>query len=369
MILLTFIIFLFWGTAFLFLFHIPTCERSGQQHSYPRLSVIVPARNEERNLPRLLVSLSTQGIQPHEIIVVDDDSTDRTSDVARAAGAIVIESKPLPEGWTGKTWACTQGADTATGEILLFLDADTFFEDGGLRTILDTYLDGRGALSVAAYHSVERLYEELSAFFNILMVAGTGAFAIGGRNRPATGLLGPFLMVDRQSYAAVGGHGAVKDKILENLHLARTFRERGVLTRCLGGRGSFNIQMYPEGLRSLIQGWSKAFAFGAAETPTWIMLASVGWFTGAILAAAFLVWGTIASTMALWLGAGLYLLFVLQLQCILRRIGAFRLVTSVFYPIPLCFYQAVFARSMYLRLCGKRVSWKGRETGEKTRED
>ena len=361
MILLACSVLLLWGSAFLFLCRIPMCQPGPAQTTYPPLSVIVPARNEERNLPRLLASLAAQETQPYEIIVVDDGSTDCTAQVAEAQGAIVLKSRPLPEGWGGKTWSCAQGAEASKGDVLLFLDADTFFEEGGLRRVLDTYLQGGGAFSVGAYHRVEKLYEELSAFFNILMTAGTGAFAFGSRNRPAAGLFGPFLMVDRQSYAMVGGHEVVKDKVLENFHLAKHFRKHGIRTRCLGGRGSFCMRMYPDGLGDLIQGWSKAFASGAAETPTWIVLASVAWFAGAIGAAGYLIGGVITGGTALWLGTGLYLLFVLQLWTILRRIGSFRFVTSLFFPIPLLFYQAVFARSLILKMLGKQVSWKGRQ--------
>ena len=124
--------------------------------------------------------------------------------MATAHGVRVVSPGLLPEGWGGKTWSCAQGAEAAEGEVLLFIDADTFFEPRGLRAILDTYLDGCGAMSVGPYHRVERPYEELSAFFNILMSAGTGAFTIGRGDRGSTGLFGPFLMVDRRSYETVG---------------------------------------------------------------------------------------------------------------------------------------------------------------------
>lgn len=361
MILLAVAVFILWGSAFLFLFRVPTCQGSRTRNGFPALSVIIPARNEEQNLPRLLSSLTAQEIHPHEILVVDDGSTDRTAHVAKAHGATVLTSKTLPEGWKGKTWSCAQGAAAATGNILLFVDADTFFEEGGLQRVFETYLDEGGVLSVGAYHRVEKLYEELSAFFNILMTAGTGAFALGSRKRSSAGLFGPFLMIDRESYEAVGGHEAVKDKILENFYLAKHLHRIGIQTRCFGGKGSFSMRMYPDGLGGLIQGWSKAFASGAAESPPWIILASVAWLTGAILAAVNLVWGAIAGGWALGLGTVLYLLFVLQLWSILRRLGSFRFATSLFYPVPLAFYQAVFARSMLLKAFKKKVVWKGRE--------
>jgi 4,4'-diaponeurosporenoate glycosyltransferase len=79
------------------------------------MSVIVPARDEERSLPRLLRSLAGQTMPPLEVIVVDDHSRDDTAARAAAAGARVLSSAPLPDGWTGKTWACHQGAAVKLG--------------------------------------------------------------------------------------------------------------------------------------------------------------------------------------------------------------------------------------------------------------
>ena len=90
--------------------------------------MIIPARNEAHNLPRLLESLASQSVQPREVIVVDDGSTDDTAEIARRHGAEVLVSKPLPEGWRGKPWACHQGAEAASGDLLCFVDADTCFE-------------------------------------------------------------------------------------------------------------------------------------------------------------------------------------------------------------------------------------------------
>ena len=177
-----------WMSGWLVLFRLPRC-RNGNEGPYPRVSVIIPARNEEKNLPRLLRSLREQDLQPDEVLVVDDGSTDRTAEFARREGARVLTSEPLPPGWRGKAWACHQGARAAQGEVLLFLDADTFFLPGGYRRLLDTFLSVGGALSVAPYHEVRRPYEQLSAFFNLLMLAGVGAFSGWAHPGQATGLL------------------------------------------------------------------------------------------------------------------------------------------------------------------------------------
>jgi 4,4'-diaponeurosporenoate glycosyltransferase len=351
-----------WGLGFIFFFRIPVCRTGGTHRQYPTLSVIVPARNEERNLPTLLGSLARQELLPTEVIVVDDDSTDSTAQVARAAGAIVLESKPLPAGWRGKTWACLQGAKAARGEVLLFVDADTFFESRGLCRIMDTYLEGRGVMSLGAYHNVKRVYEELSAFFNLVMTAGTGAFTILGKMVQPAGLFGPFLMLDHSAYFETGGHASVKDKILENFYVAKVFRRSGTPMRCYGGKGTFGMRMYPYGLHDLIEGWSKAFAAGASQTPLPTLLMIIGWITGSFTSVVLLLMAAFAGSLsALALSGILYLLFAFQIWFMLIRIGSFRFYTALLYPIPLLFYVAVFARSSMFVALKKKVSWKGRQ--------
>ena len=94
------------------------------------VSVIIPARDEERSIGRCVSSLLGQDHAPLEVIVVDDGSTDRTAAIAGEAGATVVTAPPLPDGWTGKPHACAIGADAASGDWLLFVDADTVAEPG-----------------------------------------------------------------------------------------------------------------------------------------------------------------------------------------------------------------------------------------------
>jgi hypothetical protein len=127
---------LLWTSGFLLLRRLRRCALASAPASAPGVSIIIPARNEEHNLPRLLRSLAAQPVTPKEIMVVDDGSTDRTAELARQLGATVIPSQPLPDGWRGKTWACHQGANDSTSDRLLFVDADTWFEPDGLARIL-----------------------------------------------------------------------------------------------------------------------------------------------------------------------------------------------------------------------------------------
>lgn len=352
-----------WFLGFLLVWRIPLCRKGRPGRPYPPLSVIVPARNEADNLPRLLASLHGQDVPPAEILVVDDGSTDTTAGVAAAAGATVLQSAPLPDGWRGKNWACHQGARAAKGEILLFVDADTFFEPGGLGRALATFHEGEGAMSICAYHVVPRLYEQLSAYFNLMMAAGIGAFTILGSQRPPSGLFGPFLMVDRKAYRRSGGHAAVKEHILENVFMAARFRALGIPMRCYGGEGTFSFRMYPHGLGELIEGWSKASASGANRTPPLRLFAIIAWIGGAIMTAVLLCRSRDL------LSSGLFLLYAAQLALMLLRLGSFRPWTALLYPVPLIFYLVIFTRSVFLAALGRNVSWKGRAVPPRRRRE
>lgn len=289
------------------------------------VSVIVPARDEENNLPRLLDSITDC-----EVIVVDDCSTDRTPDVAREHGARVIAGTPLPNGWLGKTWACQQGGDAATGDLLLFIDADAWLERDALASIAADFKGG--AMSIAPYHCVSTVREQFSAFFNLVMIAATGPRQ----------LLGQSLLIERTIYEVIGGHGAVRDQLLENFMLGKEL-PGAVCSRL--GRGALNIRMYPHGWREMIDGWSKGFAAGAARTSPLLLALTVVWMTGAIFAMR---------------EVATYALFALQLTILLRRIGSYRITTALLYPLPLFFFFAVFARSFFRSHTRESILWKGR---------
>jgi 4,4'-diaponeurosporenoate glycosyltransferase len=348
-----------WFAGWIVLGRIRRCGRgeSNQPVTGEQLSIIIPARNEEKNLPMLLRSLAAQSVHPKEIIVVDDASADRTAEIAQQHGARVIASQPLPDGWRGKTWACHQGAQASTGQRLLFLDADTWFEPDGLRRVLAEFATAcGGVLSVAPHHTVRTFHEQFSAFFNLVMLAGTGAFTIRGDHLAPRGLLGQFMLIERTAYQRVGGHEAVKGRILENFWLAEQLRALGVPLRCRSGRGVFAFRMYPQGWRELVDGWTKGFASGASQTPLPILFLVIAWMIGlmtVLLGLAF------AGQPLLWLLA--YALCAAQVAWLLRCVGTFRWGTALLYPAPLIFYFVVFARSVLRSRNKQTVTWKGRE--------
>jgi 4,4'-diaponeurosporenoate glycosyltransferase len=236
----------------------------------------------------------------------------------------------------------------------LFLDADTWFEPEGLAHALAEFqAGGGGALSIAPYHVVRDFHEHFSAFFNLVMLAGTGAFTLLGDRFPQPGLLGQFLLIDRAAYQRAGGHEVVKGRILENFWLSKQLRTANVPMHCRSGRGVCSFRMYPEGWRQLVEGWTKGFASGAGQTPSFILLLIISWLGGLFFVPiAFVTRGA----PLLWLVV--YALCAAQVCWLLRRVGTFHWSAAVFYPVLILFFFAVFARSCFRS--GKTVSWKGR---------
>ncbi|MDH7497705.1 MAG: glycosyltransferase, partial [Syntrophomonadaceae bacterium] len=264
-----------------------------------------------------------------------------------------------PPGWNGKPWACWQGAQRARSPLLLFLDADTELEDNGLARIVEEYRRERGPLSVQPWHAMERPFEQLSAFFNIVLMMGTHVFTPLGRRLAPRAFFGPCQVMSRQEYQAVGGHQAVKGSVLEDLALGRAFAAAGLPVRCMGGRGAIRFRMYGGGVRELVEGWSKGFAAGAGSTGLVPLLLTVLWVSGAAGSTVSLLQAPL-NGQPLLQPLAFYLLFGLQVYWMLARIGSFSPLQVVLFPLPLLFFVLVFARALVVTYGLKRVKWKGR---------
>jgi 4,4'-diaponeurosporenoate glycosyltransferase len=351
-----------WLLGFVFFYRVSICS-SQKTNIIARssISIVIPARNEETNIPNLLRSLKGQTKAGDEILVVDDHSEDNTAAIAEREGATVIKSKEMPPGWTGKTWACYQGAQEATGKLLLFLDADTIFEDGGLNQLTSCHESLGGVLSIQPYHKMHRLYEQLSAFFNLILMAAMGAFTIFGRAFKPIGLFGPVITLDRNLYSEGGSFEKVKGQILEDLAFGSEFKKKGVNLYCYGGRNTISFRMYPGGMGQLIAGWSKGFAMGAVKTSIPVLIMIIAWITGAIGTTRHLIQAIIIADVSLVIPWGiLYLAFATQIYWMLYRIGNFKLYTALLFPIPLLFFVIVFAYSFVIIFIRRNVRWKGR---------
>jgi 4,4'-diaponeurosporenoate glycosyltransferase len=350
-----------WPLAFLFLFRVPLCPRARGADSAPlSVSVIIPARNEERSLPALLASLAPRASL--EVIVVDDHSQDATAAVAAGAGVRVLAGRPLAEGWLGKPWACWQGALAAGGEWLVFLDADTTLAPGGLDRIVAEAARAGGLVSLWPHHAMRRPDERLAAFFNIVLMAGMGVFTpLGDRVRPR-GAFGPCLCCSRADYRAAGGHEAVRGDILDDVAIGRRFAAAGLPVRLYGGRGTISFRMYPGGAGELVAGFAKNFASGFGVAPPAISAMVAAWATGASIAA-FCAAAALARGIAdaqVYAVTAAYAAYAAQTWGMLRGLGNYTVLTALLYPLPLAFFAAVQVASVVMTVVLGRARWKGR---------
>jgi hypothetical protein len=323
-------------------------------------SVLIPARNEAATLPRLLAALGRQRLRLQEVIVIDDDSSDGTAAVARqAAGTLplrVIQPPPLPAGWCGKTWALHQGVRASTGELLVFLDADTEPAPECLERLLAQRQHLGGLVSVQPWHRTERPYEQLSVLFNLV---GLMAVPLGPRCGVA---FGPVLATSRADYQRAGGHAAVAGKVVEDWFLAHHYEQAGLPVSAFIGDGQIAYRMYPGGLGELVTGFDKNFATAAGEVRWPWMLAVLLWLSGLFwaawcLPASLLGWPLMGSPDPLP-HALVYAAYALQLLLLTRRVGRFSWINLVF-PLPVLFFLAVFLLAI-VNLERGRVRWKGR---------
>jgi 4,4'-diaponeurosporenoate glycosyltransferase len=334
----------------------------------PACSVVVPARNEVHTLPVLLASLEPQ-LQPgDEVLVVDDHSDDGTASSALGAATRMLAAPALPDGWAGKCWACWTGAQHTTNDVLVFLDADTQVEPGGVERLLGEHGRRGGLVSVQPYHLVPQAYERLSCFFNVVSMMGVDAFTPVGNRRPPRGAFGATLVVDRDEYFDLGGHAAIRGEVLDDMALARSWSDAGRPLTVLAGRGTVRFRMYPDGLAHLVEGWSKNVAGGAARIRPSTLLLTFLWVAACLSA----VWWVVRAPFSpaegeVALAALAYGLVVGQLWWMLRRIGSFGLSTALLFPLPLAFFLVVFTRSTLLTAVRGRVTWKGREIATRGR--
>jgi glycosyltransferase involved in cell wall biosynthesis len=250
----------------------PTSETASTELPELELSIILPARNEERSLSACLESLigqSDQGFalgQQWELIIVNDDSTDRTREIAAAAaqhpGVILLDAPPLDlsgrGGFTGKNNACWAGAQIARGRNLLFTDADTVHEPGDLsRSLREMEKHKAALLSYSPRQIVIGFWQH--ALMPLIFSELASVYPPKQVSDPARRLAaanGQFLLVERDAYFSVGGHRAIGTAVLEDVALARNIKRGPRVIRFRYAPDALSTRMYRT-TAEMVEGWTK----------------------------------------------------------------------------------------------------------------
>jgi glycosyltransferase involved in cell wall biosynthesis len=339
------------------------------------LTVIVPARNEEDCLGDCLQSLVSQSEEIFELgrdwdlIVVDDGSTDRTAEIARGIARVtVMEAETLEPGWTGKNNAVWTAARRARGRWLLFTDADTIHEPGGLRHAMhEAERHKVGMLSYSPRQIVKGFAQRslMPLVFCELALAYPPAKVTDPAQRIAAAN-GQFLLVEREAYRKLGGHPSVAGEVLEDVALAVLAKRRRVGLRFRYADDIVSARMYRT-TAAMIEGWTKNLKLLFDNALTLAIFRALDFFLlFGLPVLAWELWNARLGAHGLeWLGAGwvLALLWLRTLFRFYRRAAKsnFSFLDCAISPLGLPLFVVLLYRSWFQHQILKRVSWKGRE--------
>ena len=334
-----------------------------KSHSNKKVSLLIPARNEEGFIGDCLRSLLIQDHPNMEIIVLDDHSTDRTKAIVESSGEKVklISSSPLPDGWTGKNWACHQLSQNATGEVFFFIDADAVLEPIAISSVLQVMEEQKVDMvaSLLRNRGSSLASRILLPIVNHAVLALFPASLVHRSSNPDIALaFGPFIGVTRNAYGKSGGHAAHPTHIVDDVQLARSVKASGHHQRLINGTDLAATTWY-SGFADIWRGFSKN-AYGALSYRTSLSLV-VAFFIAPLLALPFLrllagFFGASVPTEVLW-------------QVVLLVLGRFITSTTgrdplwgvIFHPFAMLFWGATLIWSMILSLTGQEIQWKNRD--------
>lgn len=265
---------------------------------YPRLSICLPARNEAHQIRSCLEAALGADYPDLELILVDDHSTDGTAQIAASLQdprLKILTGQDLPGGWSGKSWACQQAAEAASGELLLFIDADVELGPAPLRQAV-AVLQARklAMLSLFGTWKLESFWERVAIPVIGWFVRGaTDLDAVNSPGRKEAFANGQFILVRRDAYVQTGGHGAVRASVLDDVRLAQSFKQQGLALGLYHAPRAFQVRLY-RNLSEIVQGYTKNFYEGMNRNPALALGAILFLFVGSglpyLLGAAALFW-------------------------------------------------------------------------------
>lgn len=335
--------------------------RKGQQTKM-RVSVLIPARNEERTLSSCIRSVLAQGDVVAEVLIYDDESSDRTQHIARQwcerdSRVRVVETVSLPDGWYGKPHACYRLALSAQEDWLLFLDADTRLAPGAISALLATAQQYQATL-VSAWPCIEmptlitQVLMPMLTFY-VMTLFPSPMQTLSGAPRYALAH-GSCILCHRQTYHRLGGHRAVRSSIFEDTALARHWRRQGERSLCADGCGAVRVCMYRD-FPEIWNGFVKNFYPGFAKPQLFWLI--VGLHITVFTAPFFLLLITPAAP--IWIAAGLLLSARLVLALRFHQ----PIWAVIFHPLAECILIAVALGSWWQWRFGRGVVWKNRRYG------
>jgi chlorobactene glucosyltransferase len=357
--------------------YVKKVERYPDSEECPLVSVIVPARNEERNIRACVSSLLGQSYSSFEVIVVNDHSEDSTGKILSGLQqehphVRVLDCAALPPGWTGKNWACDEGYRQARGELIIFTDADTRHAPHFLRKAVAALLHEQADLLTAIPRFATISLAE-KAIMPVLIWLAYCVFPFALMNRDRLRIIsysnGAFLMFRRNAYQKIGGHAAIRDNVIDDMTLGLRIRRSGQRCVVVNGSAALHCRMYA-GMREIYSGFAKnLFRLFSNSLPTGIAvpLFALCWLFFCLLylvpvgAAAFFVLrlpGIVIPPVTAFV-AGMSILCSFSSFFLVSTHFRYPRLMAFFYPVTIALLFTIAMNSMIRTLTGQ-TAWKGR---------
>ena len=339
-----------------------------------RVTVLVPSRNEERNIEACVRSLLDQAYDNYSVLVIDDSEDATPQILERLAKSDqrlkVIKPPPLPGGWVGKSWQLAVGAKESQGEWFLFTDADTIHEPGMLPTVI-AYAESQqlDMLSLLPRPTLLSFWERaiLPAVFAIIVMTRGSAQEVSDPESREARANGQFILIRREVYKAIGGHAAVRSELLEDQALAKLIKRHGYRIGLVAGWDVVQVRMY-QSLGEIWEGFSKnaflaversltriavgaAVVFGLLVAPFVLFAAALGMLVSGDRS----TWVWLLLTLS-GLQSGHVLYNGKRATMLMRIPGRY----AALFPFGALVFVGILLNSAFLIISRRGVTWKGR---------
>lgn len=321
------------------------------------VSVLIPARNEEKNIGKLLGDLQKQDYATIEIVVFDDQSTDQTKNIVEQFAANdkrikLIQSVGLPEGWLGKNYGCYHLAKHAKGKYLLFLDADVRVQNGIiLNAIAIAEKQKLGLLSIFPKQQMQSLGERITVpnMNYILLSLLPLGLVLKSKFASLAAANGQFMLFDSNIYAKTNPHEKFRNNKVEDIEIARYYKQKGIAVACLTGNSSIRCRMYSD-FGEAVNGFSKNI---------------INFFGNSFLAASLFWLITSFGFIPIYVELGnaillLYFLIVLVTRILISIISKQNPLLNCLFMVPQQLTMGVFIYKALENKLKKQQQWKGR---------
>lgn len=342
----------------------------------PFVSICIPARNEEAVIDRCVKSALKQDYENFEVLVLDDNSTDGTTEILEQFSSIIANLKhlkgaPKPNDWLGKPWACHQLSQQAKGDILVFIDADVWLEPNAIPNTVKS-LESSNAITVWPQQKLVSFWEQMIVpliYFALLTLLPTkyvertprwlpGPFKSTLDPKFVAGC-GQFFAFNRDIYDSIQGHEGVRMKVVEDMELARTLKKDSFKLKMYHGLDSVKCRMYTNHA-DIWSGFQKNFLAGFGNLFEFIFMGIVHLIVFLFPVYTLIIGLLTNNTFLTGLSVTALLLVILQ-RLLLNITFKWSIWTAFLHPFSVFWYQVLGLSCILKKAFGIKTNWKGRK--------